>query len=73
MKIERRGKLVVLLADEGRAIRKVGDSDPSAATEVWLGSSDAPENWEDCDKYIPGGEPTVEDKDAALRRFGVEV
>ena len=61
-----------ITADDGKALRRKGSTDASEATEAWLAPTDSPDNWEECD-YGIADEPTMEDKDAALRRFGVEV
>ena len=67
---------MVLTADEGRAIHRKGTPTPSHTVgySFEVGKDD-PSNWEDCDLGEPeqADEPTMEDKDAALRRFGVEV
>ena len=61
-----------IIADEGRAIHRKGEPSPSPIVRASLAPNDSIENWEDCDYGMPD-EVTVEDKDAALRRFGVEV
>ena len=64
-----------LFAEDGMAIHRKGEPSPTRITRVALGPSDSADNWEDCeygDTPSPD-ESTMEDKDAALRRFGVEV
>lgn len=69
MKIEKVGSVTHIVADDGRLIRR--KNDPSTACgEAYLSVVDSVDLWEDCDS---SDETTVEDKDAALRRFGVEV
>ena len=63
----------VIKADAGKALRRKGSTEPSAVTRVALAPNDSPDNWEDCDLPVPGDEAIEADKDAALRRFGVEV
>lgn len=38
----------VLIADEGKAIRRKGEATMSKTTRVSLASNDSPDNWEDC-------------------------
>lgn len=62
----------VLTADEGRAIHR--NTEPcGAVVAAILRSDDSPSNWSDCDITVPDDTATEADKDAALRRFGVEV
>lgn len=43
----------VLTADEGKAIRRKGDEEPSTVRRVALTDGDSPDNWEDCFYGIP--------------------
>lgn len=61
-----------LLAEDGKALRRKGEQEPSTIVRVSLSQSDSPDNWEDCE-YGNTSEVTEADKDAALRGFGVEV
>ena len=65
MKIEGR----VILAEEGKAIRRKGESEKTTVTRVHLSRNDRTENWEDCEYGGPSmqDETTESDKDAALR------
>ena len=65
----------VILADSGKALHKVGTETPTTITRVALAPGAKAEDWGDCDYGLPPSqdESTEEDKDAALRRFGVEV
>lgn len=67
----------IITADEGKALHRKGTETPTTITRVALAPWDAAANWEDCD-YGEPEQPSPEDvteadKDAALRRFGVEV
>lgn len=66
----------VLTADNGRAIHRKGTPKQSHTVgyRFEIGADDAA-NWEDCELGEPeqSDEPTEADKDAALRKFGVEV
>ena len=62
----------IITAEEGKALHRIGEPHPTTVTRVSLAPWDVPDNWEDCE-YGEGDEPTEADKDAALRRFGVEV
>ena len=69
MKIEKVGSVTHIVADAGRLIRR--KNDPSTACgEAYLSVVDSVDLWEDCDS---SDEPTMAEKDAALRSFGVEV
>ena len=69
MKIEKVGNVTHIVADDGRMVRR--KNDPSTAcVEAYLSVVDSVDLWEDCDS---SDEPTMADKDAALRRFGVEM
>ena len=65
----------ILTADEGRAIHQRGMPSPCSTVRARLAPHIDPATWEDCDfgEPEPTDEPTMEDKDATLRRFGVEV
>ena len=71
MKIEGR----VILAEEGKAIRRKGESEKTTVTRVHLSRNDRKENWEDCEYGEPSmqDETTESDKDADPHHFGVEV
>lgn len=65
----------IITADDGRAIHRKGTETPTTITRVALSPSASADDWEDCDYGLPPMpvETAEEDKDAALRRFGVEV
>ena len=65
----------VILADSGKALHKIGTETPTTITRVALAPYAKAEDWEDCDYgLLPShDEATEEEKDAALRRFGVEM
>lgn len=65
----------IITADEGRALHRKGTETPTTITRVALAPSVSADDWEDCDYGLPPSqdEATEADKDAALRRFGVEV
>lgn len=62
----------IIAADEGKALHRKGEPTPTMITRVALAPWDVPDNWEDCE-YGEGDEPTIDDANAALCRFGVEV
>ena len=67
-----------IYADEGKAIRHKDDPhDKTTMTSVCIPLAQSPDDWRDCeygeDDQPSPDEPTMADKDAALRRFGVEV
>lgn len=68
---------VKLTAESGMSIRRVGEQGKSIITEAYLPMSEDASKWEDCEYGKPdepsAGDATEADKDAALRRFGVEV
>ena len=69
MKIEKVGSVTHIIADDGRMVRR--KNDPSTACgEAYLSVVDSVDLWEDCDL---SDDPTMADKDTALRCFGVEV
>ena len=65
----------IITAAEGKALHRKGAETPTTITRVALAPWDSAENWEDCDYGEPpqSEDVTEEDKDEALRRFGVEV
>lgn len=76
MTITDRGHYVAIDADPGKALRKAGSSDEvSTVTSVAMPKPCDPNTWEDCEygEPQPSEDATEADKDAALRRFGVEV
>ena len=63
-----------IYADQGMAIHRKGEPSPSLSTFVSLSSYDKADDFEDCEYGEPQQNDVTEaDKDAALRRFGVEV
>lgn len=66
--------ITVLSPAEGM---RLTDGETVAESEVYLAANDAPENWrevtEEEAEHMMESEVTEADKDAALRRFGVEV
>ena len=38
----------VLTAEEGKAIRRKGETEPSTIQRISLAANDSPDNWEDC-------------------------
>lgn len=65
----------IIKADDGKALHRKGTETPTTITRVALSPSASADDWEDCDYGLPPMpvEATEEDKDEALRRFGVEV
>lgn len=76
MKVETKDGITTITAEAGAAIHREGTPTPSHTVgyRFDVGKDDAA-NWEDCELGEPeqADEPTEADKDAALRRFGVEV
>ena len=70
MKIIEKDGRISLIAEDQMAICPKATHDP-VVESVSLSPTDSPDNWMDCQKCED--EPTMADKDAALRRFGVEV
>ena len=68
MTIEKLEGRTILRADDGMGICPKSTKNPRVKS-VSLAANDSPENWKDCDL----DDVTEADKDAALRRFGVEV
>ena len=67
-----------IYADEGKAIRHKDDPQTKTTmTSVCIPLVQSPDEWRDCeygdDDQPSPDEPTIADKDEALRRFGVEV
>lgn len=78
MKIETKTYGHEIYADEGKAIRHKDDSHTkSTMTSVCIPLTQYPDDWLDCeygdDEKPSPDEPTIDDANAALRRFGVEV
>ena len=78
MKIETKTYGIEIFAYEGKAIRHKDDPHTKTTmTSVCIPLSQSAEDWRDCeygeDEHPSPDEPTMADKDAALRRFGVEV
>ena len=78
MKIETKAYGHEIYADEGKAIRHKDDPHiKTTMTSVCIPLAQDPNDWRDCeygDDDTPSpDEPTMAGKDAALRRFGVEV
>ena len=63
----------IITADDGMALHRKGTETPTTITRVALAPWDSAENWEDCDYGEPPSpdDPTMEDKDAAPKRYGV--
>lgn len=47
--LQRPNGLVKLVADEGLAIRRIGNKEKSTITEAYLAPGDVPDSWEDCE------------------------
>ena len=78
MKIETKTYGHEIFADDGKAIRHKDDPQTKTTmTSVCIPLVQSPDEWRDCeygeDDQPSPDEPTIADKDAALRRFGVEV
>ena len=57
----------VLTADEGKAIRRKGDEEPSTIRRVALTDGDSTDNWEDCFYGIPKKYSTLSIKRALAK------
>ena len=79
MTIETKTYGIEIFADEGKAIRHKDDPHvKTTMTSVCIPLAQDPNEWLDCeygdDETEPSpDEPTMADKDATLRRFGVEI
>ena len=77
MTIETKTYGIEIFADEGKAIRHKDDPhEKSTMTSVCIPLAQDQNDWRDCeygDDDTPSpDEPTIDDANAALRRFGVE-
>ena len=63
----------IITADDGKALHRKGEETPTTITRVAFAPWDSADNWEDCDYGEPPSpdDPTMEDKDTALKRYGV--
>ena len=60
-------------ADNGKAIAPKGEDGPTTVTTANAPATAPDDAWHDCEYGEPSEEATEADKDAALRKFGVEV